>query len=537
MKSEAISNKVFSAHRIPYGETGFFSKIMLDYLEGVADLSPFYGRRPELKSFGAQMESKANFEYRDVLVSALKRQYGNIKSHPKSIEKLANSNAYTVTTGHQICLFTGPLYVIYKIATAIKTCEALKKEHPDSDFIPIFWMATEDHDFEEANHFYLGEKKIEWESGQGGAVGRMKPTGMDELAELLKESLGMGYHSGELIALFNSAYLNHGNIADATRYLIHALFGDKNVVCIDGDDPDLKRLAIPIFEKELKENFSSKAVAKTNEKLKEHYDLQVHSREINLFYLGEELRERIIRNEAGNYEVLNTRISFTESEIQSALQERPENFSPNVILRPLYQEAILPNLAYIGGGGELAYWFQLKEVFDVAEVSFPILMLRNSALISDSKSTSLIELLGLEWRDVFSSTHLLEKQLVKDESSVRMNLDMEREKMEMIFLDVESRLGNIEPTLQKSVRSGYARTDRIFKNLEKKMLRAEKKKQETLMLRIQSLKEALFPMDGLQERSQNFSFFYAQFGKQFIDMLIDELDPFDKNFTILIEES
>jgi len=221
--------------------------------------------------------------------------------------------------------------------------------------------------------------------------------------------------------------------------------------------------------------------------------------------------------------------------MDASLREHPERFSPNVILRPLYQEVILPNLAYIGGGGELSYWFQLKEVFNLAQVEFPILMLRNSAMIADSKSTSLVEKLGLSWMNVFSSTHALEKQLVKDESAMRMNLDLEREKIEAIFLEVESRLSDIEVTLQKSVRSGYAQTDRIFANLEKKMIRAEKKKQETLIQRIQRLKKALFPNDGLQERDQNFSVYYVQYGAHFIDLLIDELDPFEKNFTILFE--
>ncbi|MCA1761923.1 MAG: bacillithiol biosynthesis cysteine-adding enzyme BshC [Cryomorphaceae bacterium] len=536
MNTETLSKNLFSKQEVSYDETGFFSKIVTDYLSGDKKLKSFYGRLPELDSFRDQIASKSDFAHREVLVSSLKRQYGKVKTPPKSIDKLTDNKTFTVTTGHQVCLFTGPLYVIYKIVTVVNTCKALKAKFPEYDFVPVFWMATEDHDFEEANHFVTNGKKIEWESGQGGAVGRMKPEGMDAVVGMLKDALGMGYFSGELIALFERAYEKHDTISEATRYLIQALFGDEDVICIDGDDPELKALAVPVFIKELREKFSFKAVSRTNDELRELYNLQVHSREVNLFYLGEQLRERIVQNDDGDYEVLNTRLSFTVEEIENELKAHPERFSPNVILRPLYQEVILPNLAYVGGGGELAYWFQLKGVFDEVHVSFPILLLRNSVLIASEKSTEILEKLGLEWRDVFRTTHELEERLIKLKTDERMNLDLEREKLEMLFLDIETRLGKIESTLEKSVRSGYARTDRIFLNLEKKMIRAEKKKQEILIQRIEMLKKELFPMDGLQERIENFSSLYAKIGEVLIDHLLKELNPFDKKFTILFQK-
>jgi bacillithiol biosynthesis cysteine-adding enzyme BshC len=396
-------------------------------------------------------------------------------------------------------------------------------------------MATEDHDFEEANHFFLPDGKISWESGQGGAVGRMTPEGMEELAAELREKLGIGYHSGALLALFEKAYLKHNSIADATRFLVHKLFGHLGVIAVDGDDPALKSLAAPVFKQELLEGISSSEVEKTNESLSAHYDLQVHTRDINLFYLDNQLRERIVRREDGRFEVLHTRLQFSEAEMLDLLEKHPERFSPNVILRGLYQEIILPNLAYIGGGGELAYWFQLKGVFTAFKVPFPILMLRNSLMFVSRQANELMQSLELTDMDLFVPVLELENRLVNQHSEHVLNLDASHDKLEQVFLDIETKLREIDQTLERSVRSGYARTERIVKNLEKKMLRAERRKLDTLLGRLQKLRESLFPRDGLQERNMNFVVLYEAMGPEFIEKLLPLVDPFDAKFAVVKE--
>ena len=192
----------FVRRSIPHSETGMFSKIVLDYLSGNENLSPFYGLEPTLDSFASQLtEKQENYKNRDAFCSAVAKQYEAIKIKSPALDLLKSDNSFTITTGHQVCLFTGPLYFFYKIISAINTCKLLKEKHPEKDFIPVFWMATEDHDFIEANHFYLPQGKIEWESGQGGALGRMSTVGMDEVIAELKEKIGIGYTSGQLIDL------------------------------------------------------------------------------------------------------------------------------------------------------------------------------------------------------------------------------------------------------------------------------------------------------------------------------------------------
>jgi len=520
---------------IPYRQTGFFGKSVLDYLDDDVKLKPFYGRRPTIESFEDQIKEKGeSYGHREVLVQSLKAQYAKAKLSSPSLETLADEKTFTVTTGHQVCFFTGPLYSFYKIISTINTCKRLQKEYPEYNFVPVFWMATEDHDFEEANHFYLPNGKIEWESGQGGAVGRMELAGMDEVVEQLKEKLGIGYRSGEILEIFKSAYLKLTNAADATRYVVHHFFGDYGVVSIDGDDPVLKGLCIPAFAKEIVEKASFDAVSATNKRLGDSYSLQVTPREINLFYLHDQLRERLVETEDGSYEVLNTSIRFSAEELKKEMEHHPERFSPNVVLRPLYQEMILPNLAYIGGGGELNYWFQLKGVFDVFDLPMPILMLRNSVMVIDQHSSRLMDKLGLTLDELFrNSAFELEQELVREESSEELNLKAAREKLEALFLDMEEKLRRVDKLLERSVRSGYMRSERIVLNLEKKMLRAEKKKHDILMGRLQKLHRALFPREGLQERNLNFSALYEEFGTDLVPMLVENLDPFSGEFTVL----
>jgi len=520
---------------ISYRETGYFGKATLDYLSDDEKLRDFYGLRPEIDSFKAQIEEKAaNYGHRDLLVSALKDQYAKAKLKSESIDALADDKTFTVTTGHQVCFFTGPLYSFYKIISTINTCRRLKEAYPEYHFVPVFWMATEDHDFEEANHFFLPNGKIEWESGQGGAVGRMELAGMEEILELMKEKLGIGYRSGEILEIFKSAYLKHKNVADASRYLVHHFFGDYGVVSVDGDDAVLKGAMVPAFAKEIVEQTSFKAVSQTSEKLQPKYDLQVTPREINLFYLHDQLRERIVADEDGAYEVLNSSIRFSAEELRVEMEQHPERFSPNVVLRPLYQEIILPNLAYIGGGGELNYWFQLKGVFDSFEVPMPILMLRNSVMVINGSASHGMDRLGLTTEELFrNSAFELEQELVKETSEEELNLKEAREKLEALFLGMEAKLRKVDKLLEKSVRSGYVRSERIVMNLEKKMLRAEKKKHDILTGRLHKVHDALFPRGGLQERNLNFSVLYEEFGADLVPMLIDNLDPFSGEFTVL----
>lgn len=526
---------------IPFAETNKFSRLIIDYLNQDPKLSKYYTDFPSMANFAKQIERKQNFpvENRSVLVDALQEQLKPLilesdlaASIQSRIDQLGNKNTYTVTTGHQLNIFTGPIFFIYKIASAIKLSQKLNLEYLNQKVLPVYWMATEDHDFEEINHIHFNEGVNSWNSDQGGAVGRFSTKDFKEVYNEVADLLGPGKNAEYLKDLFHKAYLEHSNLSHATAYIAYTLFKDYDLIVIDGDSTNLKRLFAPIMAEELTENTAIKSTLDYNKQLYNDYHSQVEFRDINLFYLGKSYRERIVY-EGGKYQVLNQELSFSKEEIQEELQKYPERFSPNVVLRPLYQETILPNLAYIGGGGELAYWFQLKSVFEAYNQVYPFLVLRNSAMIIPSLETKRMESIGLEIRDLFLSKMDLKAKWVKSKTDQDPELKAYSDKIESIFDDLEmvakltdkSMLGAVNAQRQKQLNG--------IENLKKKLLRAEKKKYTIEMEKIDRIFHELFPSNSLQERHDNMMKFYLSEGHQWIDSLVDLFDPLNFNFYVL----
>ena len=453
-----------------------------------------------------------------------------------NIKQLGESNTYTVVTGHQLNIFSGPLYFLYKIISTINLCKQLKAKYADYNFVPVYWMATEDHDFAEINHINFKGQKLTWQKEQGGPVGRFTTAGLDKVIDTLADKMGPGTFSKELIDLLKSSYLESKTLADTTRSLTHQLFGKDGLVVIDGDDVMLKRSMVPYFTQELFEGVSHAEVSKASVGLQEEYFEQVNPREINLFYIKDGLRQRIVRNE-DRWEVLETQLSFSKEEIEQELHNYPERFSPNVILRPLYQEVVLPNLAYIGGGGELAYWLQLKQMFMAYDVPFPMLNLRNSVLWIDSKSEKRIEQLGISVDELFRPIEKVKGNFAKENAPMDMELEPYEKKLQEMFDDLEdvakltdrSMLGAVNAQRQKQLNG--------LENLKKKLIRAEKKRQDISMSRFDKIHEALFPNGSLQERHSNLAEVYMEHGSFFLDVLKSKLDPLDFRFMVIVPKN
>ena len=523
---------------IPFQKTRFFSKTMSDYLEKKETINSFYHNFPDINGFKKQLEEKrASFslETREVLVRALQKQYATIDISDKTegnITMLLNSNTFTVTTGHQLNLFTGPLYFLYKIISAINLSEELKERFPEKEFVPVYWMATEDHDFDEINYFNFNGKKVKWNRSDGGAVGHFSTEGLEEVFESFSEQLGTTRNATYLKELFSEGYLKHNNLADATRYIANKLFAKYGLVIIDGDDRELKQLFSPYVEKELKEQVSFKTVSKTISELEKNYKIQVNPREINQFYLGDNSRERIIKEE-DKYVVNNTDLVFTEKEILKHLFEIPEKFSPNVIMRPLYQEVILPNLAYIGGGGELAYWLELKDYFNEVSVPFPILLLRNSVQVVSEKQQKKLNSLGVSTEELFFKLNDLLAQKVKENSEIQLDFSKQREQLKIQFSHLKETAQKTDASFLGAVKAQEKKQLNGLDNLEKRLLIAEKRRQQDLVVRITDLKSQLFPNQSLEERQRNFSEYYLEYGDGFIEALKLSLKPLQLEFTIL----
>lgn len=540
---------------ISFQNSGYFSSLINDYLDQKPNVQPLYHRFPTLENFGAQIEEKkANFpspahpkgeseeknnrnnscNKRAVLVSVLEAQYAKINASTATLNNITllnHSNTYTITTGHQLNLFSGPLYFLYKIISTINLTKELQQQYPDQNFVPVYWMATEDHDFEEINYFTFKGKKFCWNRESTGPVGRLSTEGLDDFLAIFAQELGNSTHAETLKNLFQEAYVKHTNLTDATRYLANALFGAYGLVILDADHADLKRQFIPFIKEEL---LKQTAFSKVNETIHQfgNYTVQVNPREINLFYIEDNLRARIIF-EDGNYKVNNSTLHFSEQELLAELKLHPEKFSPNVVMRPLYQEVILPNLAYIGGGGEIAYWLELKSFFEAVKITFPILIVRNSVVLTTEKQLKKADALTLNWSDLFQKQSQLINNKTKQLSEFAIDLSDLKQQLQQQFKALHELTSKTDRSFEGAVKAQEVKQTKGLEQLEKRLLKAQKRKLADSLSRITVLQNELFPNQSLQERQANFAEFYLEKGEQLIPQLIEEIKPLSTNFTII----
>ena len=532
---------------LSYRETNYFTALVTDYLDQKENVKQFYDLFPSMDNFGKQIQkkkdnynSKSGSEKRAVLAKVLKEQYQNFhisEATIANIDLLEKETTFTVTTGHQLNLFTGPLYFLYKIVTAINLTADLKKAFPDYNFVPVYWMATEDHDFEEISFFHLHGKKFQWNPPKskksGGPVGELPTEGLEDVFELFSAEIGNSKNAQQLKEWFKKAYLEHENLSDATRYLANEIFGEQGLVILDAQDSRLKKFYIPHIKKELFEQISYHSVQQKAEALeKEGYNVQVNPREINLFYIKEGLRERIIEKN-GKFFVHEQEISWTKQELEQLIEQHPERFSPNVLLRPLYEEVILPNLCYIGGGGEIAYWFELKELFDNLDVTFPMVLLRNSALLQTEKQDQKRQKLNISLPELFLKPHELINRKVRRISNIDIDFSPQKEHLVKQFQEMYDLAEKTDKSFLNAVKAQEVKQLKGIDHLEKRLLKAQKRKLEDEVSRISSLQHELFPGKGLQERHHNFSEFYLEYGEDLIPALLKNLDPLELKFDIL----
>ncbi len=529
----------WTPHHLPYQQTGYFSKIITDYLDRAPALAPFFEHpvTPEGLKVSLEARKKAPVD-RKVLVEALKEQYRDVVAMPRvttNIDKLAEETTFTIVTAHQPAIFAGPLYFIYKIIHVIKLADRLNQEWPDKHFVPVFYMGSEDADLDELGNIYLNGEKLVWSTKQTGAVGRMNTKGLEQLIHRIEGELSVQRYGSELMEKVREFYLKSPDIQTATFRLLHWLFAAYGLVVLIPDRASLKRLMIPVFEDDLFQQTPCRIVEGTADRLSQRYKVQANPRPINLFYLKGDLRGRIER--VGDvYKVHESDLSFTPEEIRKELYDHPEHFSPNVILRGLFQETILPNIAFIGGGGETAYWMELKDLFHHYGRPFPMLILRNSFLLVEALWVERVAGAGLDITDLFQPEDVLMNKLVRKESQQQLSMEKEIVEAERYYGSLKERARPVDPTLVQHVEALRVKALHPLKELEKKLLKAEKRKFADRQRQIRVLKSALFPQNGLQERTENFMPWWASGGPAFIEDIYRYSPTLEQVFVIATED-
>jgi len=514
-------------HCVDLKKTGQFSTFFLDYLEGKESLRPFYSHLPNLESFGEAIQSKQfSAEKRQILVEVLESQYAGLPMAPaveRHLHALKEEKTFTVTTGHQLNLFTGPLYFIYKLISVINLAQRLQERYPDCHFVPVYWMASEDHDAAEINYFKLDGTTYRWETSQSGAVGDFE---LDASFQTFLKGLGFAP------PVFQEAYSKSATLAEAVRNYVNALFGEKGLVILDANDARLKREFVEVMEADLLEHSPYSAAQASSQALEKlGYASQIYPRPINLFYLDKGIRERI-EKDGEEYVVLNTNLRFTATALQDLLQEHPERFSPNVVLRPVYQEWILPNLGYLGGPAEVVYWLQLKGVFDLFSLPFPVLLPRNFAVLLSPPMQKKIA--QLEWapEQLFQKFADWKKAFVQASSDFDFSLTGAKDQVSQVFKNLADQSSTLDAGLPKAFAAGEVRSLKILEQLGAKLRKAEERRLEVELNRAQTVFEFLAPGGSSQERVVNFMQFYLEH-PTLLEELMTCFDPLDFSMQVL----
>jgi len=525
------------SHRIDYRDTGYFPKIILDYIDQNESLKPLIQSFPSLENIKETIvrrkQTKLN---RNALVHYLHDQYRDLPDAEKvdiSINKLAEENTFTITTAHQPNLLMGPLYFIYKIVHAIRLADYCNQQIPDCHFVPVFYMGMEDADFVELNHFNVDGKRYQWETNQSGAFGKMKvDKALTEIIDQLEAQIAPLPYADTLIQQIRVCYKEGETIAQATFEWVHSLFARYGLIVLLPDGKLIKSLFISEMEDDLL-NHSTLSILKSVESSYPYPTYwQANPRAINLFYLKDDLRERI-EEEGDLFKVVNTSYVFTKEELLNELHSHPQHFSPNVMLRPLLQEKILPNLVYIGGSGELSYWFQLKKTFEHYQIPYPLLVLRNSFLLMSEKHDRQLQKAGFEKKNIFKSTDQLITAYTLQHSGKDLSMLQEINQMNLWFQEIEQKASSTDATLKVHVASLQRAMLKKMKALEQKMLRAEKRRFQDVSRQIENIRSEIFPSQQLQERQDSMLGFYAKWGDIWIDQIVQHSAALDAKMTIL----
>ena len=524
--------------RIPFSSFSSFSALFKDYTEHFDRLAPFFSgdfkKDDDLKAVASRVADQ--HPDRTALISAVRSQaeaYGLGTSSESLLNKLANPKSVAIVTGQQLGLFGGPLYTLFKIITSIQLADRYERELGILA-VPVFWLEGEDHDFEEiaSATFLQGDDptKVTYAPENGAeskkAIGRMViQSEMVEAVSRLEEILQPTDFKDDLIGLITKAYAPGQTMLQAFVTVINAMLGEGKVLFVSPDDPKLKALSSDLFAKELSDYATSSALLESaSAQLKDAYHAQVQTKPTNLFLHSESGRIALDANSNG-FETRDGR-PFSKTEIENLLREDPGQFSPNVVLRPLMQDSVLPTAAYIAGPGEVAYFAQFKKLYQWAGLEMPIIYPRASATILEKRIDKIVQKLNVPIPAFAEQFERLFSQVVLD----NMEVDLEGA-FKASSTHLHKAINEIKPIIEQVdkslVRSSDALRNEMMKEwnrLKDRVLKAERQQQDVVKGQLYRASSNLFPFETPQERALSPLYFLNKYGPTFGQTLINTLD-------------
>ncbi len=528
---------------INFSDIPAHQNLFLDYLHEFENVERFYG-----KNFRAvdkylpffQKLSGVDKHHRELIPEIIKAQYSGdapSKKTVQNIELLGSNKTIVVATGQQLGIFGGPLYTIYKSITAIKLCAFLKEKYDEFNFIPLFWLEGDDHDFDEVRNFSILNSEnqllnIKYDDGlpeeinRGGIASLKFNQNLENVFTELQKELRETEFKAPLIDFLNSIYQPDKTFLESFRKLMINYFDEYGLIVFNPADISVKKLLAPLFAKEISEfmNHTGFLVERSAE-LEEVYHAQVKVKPINLFYLEENERVSIEPTENGEYRLKGKRKKFTREELLANLEAGPEKFSPNVLLRPICQDFLFPTAFYVGGPGEISYFAQVSPLYKVYGIEEPFIYPRSSATIVEKGVKNILDKNNLEYTDIFSEEEALIGKIVAASSEINLEELFQNTVMEIgtSFQQINNLLPLIDKTLTDLTVKSKLRIDETLALLKSKALEAEKRKYETTIRQVSKVRNVLFPNGNLQERELNLIYFTDKYGTDIIKWIFDEL--------------
>lgn len=527
---------------INYSDLPNYSNLFLDYVYEFDKVKDFYiynfrNQDEYARKFSEITSSKRIFP--ETLSKILFNQYADVNSSKRTISNinyLGQQNSVAIVTGQQLTIFGGPLYTFYKIITAIKLCIQLKDKFVDYNFIPVFWLEGDDHDFNEVRSINIFNndneiQKIEYlnavdNSMELGSVGNLLLEKEIELTlQKLKDSLRNTEFTEELISFLSKTYKSGNSFKKSFKHLLMKIFDEYGLVIIDPQDVELKKLLIPIFESELiNYREHTQTILKRSALLEEKYHAQVKVKPINIFLIDDSKRFLIEPDENG-YKLKNRRKKFSKEEILNLLYQQPELFSPNVLLRPLCQDYILPTAFYVGGPSEISYFAQLIPYYSKLNIIQPFIYPRASITLVEKNIKSLLDKYQINLLNIFQNG----KQIIPDIIASSENIDTNkfiREALiesQTLFEKLNNNLSSIDPSIAKIIEKLSEKNKQSIESLKSKLDSIILKKNEIIDRQLNKIFSNIIPNNNLQEREINFTYYFNKYGKDLINFLFNEV--------------
>ncbi len=537
--------------RIPFDRIDTFSRLFASYCREPDSLSDYFSGDFRNDDHLRRSADAAAGVYRDrkTLVEVLLQQneaWDLNEPARRQIERLAAPNSVAVVTGQQVGLFAGPLYTLYKTVTTVKLARRLE-QITGRPVVPVFWLEGEDHDFDEvrATNLMAGNEpvRLEYEDEPSGGGSNRGPVGrlvlqdsISILHEKMEELLPVTEFRDEVMALVRETYRPGATLRDAFARLMRRLFADTGLVFISADNARLKSLVRPLFRRELDDfEGSHRRMVDTSARLAESYHAQVHARPLNLFLLEENGRYPLEPQEGG-FGLRGTDRRYASTELHALLETEPERFSPNVVLRPLVQDLLLPTAAYVAGPSEVAYFAQFSTLYEWAGIPMPIIYPRLSATLIEGKVRKVLDRYGLSVMDVGGDLESLFKRLVVDQMDVDPHsvFAAATERINEAVDGLRRLAEHVDPTLGRTAEATRSAIGKELDSLLARIVKAEKRNHETLRAQLEKVHGNLYPGGKPQERVLSVLHLMNKFGPE-VPLRFLELFPDDTTHHVVAE--